>query len=127
MKARKSIKAMNGNTSDNPTDKDLADAATKLEAIATSIVARQKALTPAQRQALAKTFALRANALEDGSCGAAQCGLKLGGGPQAFIRFELAPDQKNVASIKSGQSVIVTCTPVYEPKVMWLGKGCTVK
>lgn len=54
MKSRKAIKTTNGITNDGPTDKELADAATKIEEVATALIAQQKALTPAERMALAK-------------------------------------------------------------------------
>lgn len=74
-----------------------------------------------------KTFTMGAKALANGSCGAAQCSIKLGGTDASSLLFELAPDQKNVASIKAGQMVTLTCTPQYQEGAMWNGKGCTVK
>jgi hypothetical protein len=75
-----------------------------------------------------KAFTMSAKALADGSCGAAQCSIKLTGtDPKSFMSFELTPDQKNVASIKTGQVVTLSCTPEYKEGAMWTGKGCTVK
>jgi hypothetical protein len=75
-----------------------------------------------------KAFTMGAKALANGSCGAAQCSIKLTGtDPKSSLLFELAPDQKNVASIKAGQVVTLACTPEYKEGAMWTGKGCTVK
>jgi hypothetical protein len=74
-----------------------------------------------------KAFSMSAKAVANGSCGAAQCSIKLGGTDNSSMLFEVSPDQKNIASIKSGQSVTVSCSPEYKEGAMWTGKGCTVK
>lgn len=74
-----------------------------------------------------KPFTVHAKALQPGSCGRAKCSIKVGDSEKSFMSLELAPDQKNVESIKEGQAVTIACTPEYQEKVMWLGAGCTVK
>lgn len=74
-----------------------------------------------------KAFTMSAKAVANGSCGAAQCSIKLGGTDNSSLLFELSADQKNVASIKAGQVVTLSCTPQYQEGAMWNGKGCTVK
>jgi hypothetical protein len=74
-----------------------------------------------------KAFTMTAKVIKDGSCGAARCSITLGESESNFLLFELAADQKNVASIKAGQTVTLACTPVYKEGEMWTGAGCTVK